>query len=458
MKLHHILHLYHRAGFGIFPETAEALLNKKRKQVVGMLFKASASNAPLTIPTPDIDAYLASLPAGKDSKRFRELLKKSRNKQKAYNQAWVKRMADPKAELRERMTLFWANHFVCRHRNIVYIQQFNNTLRNHALGNFRDFVLAISKEAAMLDYLNNQQNRKGRPNENFARELMELFMLGVGNYTEADVKAAARAFTGWRHNLYGDFRFAQKQHDPGEKTFLGKTGNFNGEDIIDILLEKQVCSIFICRKLYRYFVNDEVNEPYVLEMAEVFRKNYEISEVMHHVFNSDWFYGEENIRTKIKSPMDFLVGIMRVVPFSFNKVGEMLYVQKLLGQVLLLPPNVAGWPGGKSWIDTNTLMVRLKLPSVLLKEGKIAFDVKGEFEDSPDSFEKRNNFNRRLTITKKWDVFERNFHGLSQKELSVYLLGNRLNDGTVEFLDTLEKEDATDFCIQLMSLPEYQLC
>ncbi|MGB5820409.1 MAG: DUF1800 domain-containing protein [Saonia sp.] len=458
MKLEHILHLYHRAGFGISPEAAELFVKKKRKQVIDILFKAAAENTPLKIPTPEIDTYLASPPAEKDPKRFRELLKKSRNKQKTFNQAWIQRMGDSKAELRERMTLFWANHFVCRHRNIVYIQHFNNTLRTHALGNFRDFVLAISKEAAMLDYLNNQQNRKGRPNENFARELMELFTLGVGNYTEADVKAAARAFTGWRHDLSGNFRIAKKQHDWGNKTFLGRTGNFNGEDIIDILLENPACSLFISRKLYRYFVNDEVHEPHVKEMAQVFRKNYEIKEVMYNVFNSDWFYEKQNIRTKIKSPMDFLVGVMRVVPFSFDKVNELLYVQKLLGQVLLVPPNVAGWPGGRSWIDTNTLMARLKLPSVILKEGTIAFDVKGEFEDSPDSFEKRNNYNRRLSITKRWDIFKRNFQGLSQEELSMYLLGSMHNEGTVDFLNTLEKEDFTDFCIQLMSLPEYQLC
>lgn len=458
MEKAHIHHLYQRAGFGIGPEKLSSLLQLDRSKLVETLFDASHTMVPLTIPTPEIDAHLATRPMDRKSKRFKELVKKSRKKHVVYNRAWVNRMATTEEQLRERMTLFWANHFVMRSRNIVFSQQFNNTLRTHALGNFKDFAVAIAQQPGMLDYLNNQQNKKGAPNENFARELMELFTLGVGNYSETDIKEAARAFTGWRHDPLGNFRIAKKHHDLGEKSFLGSTGNFSGEDIIQLILDQPACAHFIATKVYCHFVNDIANEEHVAAIAKVFSKDYDISTMMRFIFNSDWFYAAENIGSKIKSPVDLLVGLMRVVPFSWEKPQQLKYIERLLGQVLLEPPNVAGWPEGRSWIDANTMMVRLKLPSVLLKNGEIAFDVKGEFEDSFEAFSKKNNFSRKLTIATKWEAFEAQYGHLTDGELAFYLLGGTVSAGTKKFLETLELENKQDFCIQLMSLPEYQLC
>ncbi|RKR07036.1 uncharacterized protein DUF1800 [Maribacter vaceletii] len=459
LKDTHIRHLYQRAGFGISPKTVEKLSGLKKKEVVKKLFKSSKSITHLYLPTPDIDAFMQTDTPKKNPKKFRQLIKVSRSKLKDYNLVWVDKMATSNEELRERMTLFWANHFVVRTNNIVFSQHYNATLRKYALGNFRDFVIAIAKEPAMLSYLNNQQNRKGKPNENFARELMELFTLGIGAYTEKDIKESARAFTGWGHTFKGEFVLRKKQHDFGEKEFFGVKGNFNGEDIIDLILKRPECAQFIAKKIYLHFVNDIPNEGRIEELAIVFRENYNIEEVMRHLFMANWFYEKDVIGQKIKSPIDLLVQLKRTIPFSFKKPNEFLYIQRLLGQVLLEPPNVAGWSEGRNWIDSNTMMVRLKLPSVLFMNGTIAFDVKGEFEDSFEEFnKKKSNFNRRLTVTKNWEVFHENYGHLNYEELYHNLISTTTNKGTQEFLQSLKKTNKQEFCVQLMSLPEYQLC
>ncbi len=459
MQKKHILHLYQRAGFGL---TASEFSRLKEKEidVVDALFEASVSSEKLKVNTSEIDAFLAKYSKIEDGvkKVYAELIKQSIKKTIDFNNIWLERMATTSAVFRERITLFWATHFVVRSRNIIFYQNFNNTLREHSLGNFRDLLLAISKEAAMLDYLNNQQNKKGSPNENFARELMELFTLGEGNlYDETDIKESARAFTGWGHNFKGDFEMRKRIHDEGQKTFLGKTGNFDGEDVIDIILLQPECALFIAAKLYKCFVNDTVNEAHVAEMAKVFYKDYDITKLMKFVFTADWFYEQENIGSKIKSPTELIVGIKKIVPFSINIPRQLVYLQKLLGQVLIEPVNVAGWPEGKNWIDVNTMMVRMKLPSVLLKNGTIAFDIRGEFEDDFEEFNKKSNLNRKIDVTTNWNQFDEDIEKLSYQEITNLLLRCALNEGTKTFLKSLEQTDKQEYCIQLMSLPEYQL-
>lgn len=458
MDKEQIQHLYNRAGFGILPSDLRKLSKHSRNQVVKWLLKTSQKSRKLVVPTTEIDAYLRETGGKMNKKDFKALLKKSRSKHLELNKAWLNRMATTESVLRERMTLFWMNHFVVRSNNFLYSQDFHNTLRTHALGNFKSFVIAISKEPAMLDYLNNQQNQKAKPNENFARELMELFTLGEGNYSEMDIKEAARAFTGWRHNRLGEFKFTAKRHDFGKKTFLGKTGNFNGEDIIELILEQDECAEFIARKVYIHFVHDIIDETHIAEMSSVFRNNYDIAELMEFVFTSDWFYNTAYVGSKIKSPIDFLVGMKKIVPFSMEKARQLKYVEKLLGQVLFEPPNVAGWPEGRAWIDANTMMVRLKLPSVLLQDGAISFDVKGEFEDSFEAFSENKNFSRKLLVTKKWNVFKKNFEEISYDELAFYLMGLRVSASSMAFLNAMEKVSKQELCVQIMSLPEYQLC
>ena len=169
--------------------------------------------------------------------------------------------------------------------------------------------------------MNNQQNRKGHPNENFAREVMELFTMGRGHYTEKDIKEAARAFTGWGYDKTGTFQERPKLHDDGEKIFLGQSGNFNGNDILNIILQQRATSKFIAAKIYRFFVNEAVNDQIVDEMATVFYKsNYNIAKLFDYIFTSKWFYNEANIGTRIKSPIELFVGIQRTLPLSFENL------------------------------------------------------------------------------------------------------------------------------------------
>ncbi len=457
MKEKELRHLYWRAGFGLNSKQFDAI-NKSRKNVVNDLFENSKSVLPLKVDLSFLDGITPS-DLKNNPKLAKELREKSRKKIISLNYAWVNRLINPEAILREKMTLFWANHFVCKDSSVLHIQHYNNVLRAHALGDFRAFVKAISKEASMLKYLNGKQNRKAKPNENFAREIMELFTLGVNNYSEKDIKESASAFTGYNHDYKGDFKFRARQHDEGIKTFFGKSGNFSGDDIIDIILENKQCARFISDKIYRYFVNPNPNKRHIDAMADVFFKDYNIEKLMRFIFTADWFYDEENIGVKIKSPIEYLVGIANTVPIKFERKKDILKIQKLLGQTLLDPPNVAGWKGDKGWIDANTIMVRLKLPSVMLNNAMISLKEHGDFSDSfKEKYFKRNKSKLPFKILPDWDAFSKTFKSVKTENLETYIIQGNINNGTADYLETLNKKSKQDYCIQLMSLPEYQMC
>lgn len=458
MKDKHIQHLYWRVGFGILPTQLQILSKKKKKDIIDNLLSVSSKATPLTINTDDIQA-LVGVSLEKLKANRMKIQKLSRQKTIELNKAWIDRLATSDDILIEKMTLFWANHFVCKDNNFIYAQKFHNTLRKHALGNFKDFVVAISQEAAMTKYLNTKQNRKQKPNENFARELMELFTLGIGNYTEEDIKESAKAFTGYSHNFTGEFVLRARQHDESEKTFFGKTGNFTGEDIIDIILEKKQCAKYICEKIYRYFVNDNLDRKHINQMVNTFYPNYDIKKLMRFVLLSDWFYDEKNIGTKIKSPIEFLVGLKKVVPFQFKSNKRLIYLQRVLGQVLFDPPNVAGWKGGKSWIDTNTIVIRLKLPSLLLNNAYISKFKIGE-EDRYTTQKAMNNkrLGKAYQTNANWDSFNQYFKSIEVNDLYKYLIHCTIKSEDRAYLNTLAKVSKQEYCIQLMSLPEYQMC
>lgn len=458
MKSKHIQHLYWRVGFGILPNHLEALSKKSKKDIVNQLFKDSAKATPLQIQTPQIDAILNGLAdmTAVDRKKIQDL---SRKKTIDLNIAWIDRLTNPKELLREKMTLFWSNVFVCEDNNIVYTKQFHNTLRKHALGSFSDFVKAVSKEAAMTKYLNTKQNRKQKPNENFARELMELFTLGEGHYTEDDIKESARAFTGYSHTMCGEFVLRPFQHDNDTKTFFGKTGNFTGDDIIDVILEQKQCAKFICEKVYRYFVNNQLNPSHIDKMVKVFYDGYNIEKLMRFMLLSNWFYAEENIGVKIKSPVEFLVGIKTLVPVEFQNKKQLLFLQKQLGQILFNPPNVAGWKGGRNWIDSNTIILRLKLPSILLNDAYISKVKQSENENmeiKKSAFKKE--YGKFFKTQPDWNAFESRFHKVALKDLHSHILACDINNNTGDYLNTLSRVSKREYCIQLMSLPEYQMC
>lgn len=458
MKDKHIQHLYWRVGFGILPPQLQALSKKNKKDVVNSLIKASDKIIPLSVDTSEIEDLMVT-----SEEKFREnrmkVQKLSRKKTIELNAAWIDRLSNTDHILREKMTLFWANHFVCKDNIFIYAQKFHNTLRKHALGNFKDFVVAISQEAAMTKYLNTKQNKKQKPNENFARELMELFTLGVGNYTEHDIQESAKAFTGYSHNLNGDFVLRKQQHDDSEKTFFGKTGHFTGQDIIDIILDNKQCAKYICEKIYCYFVNENVDHSHINEMVNTFYPNYDIKNLMRFLLLSDWFYDQKNIGTKIKSPIEFLVGLKTTVPFHFKNNKRLIYLQRVLGQVLLDPPNVAGWKGGKNWIDTNTILLRLKLPSLLLNKAYIS-NTKigaGDSLELQKTIDKKHS-NKNYQTNVNWTSFNKNFKNIDVNKLDAYLLSCTINPQAFNYLNSLDKVSKQEFCIQIMSLPEYQMC
>lgn len=450
--------MYARAGFGLCfldKRPAEHLSVKKE---VKELFKTSETNEPLTIVQSNID-YMVLMTGDMLAKK--QALQQQRQQEKDLNLAWMSQMGATNAQLREKMTLFWHNHFACRTNNAFYAQQLNNIQRTYALGSFRDLLLAVSKSPAMLQFLNNQQNHKGHPNENFARELMELFTIGRGNYTEQDIKESARAFTGWGFDKDGMFKVRPFQHDDGEKTFMGKTGNLNGEDIINCLLEQKQTAVFISTKLYKYLVNEIPDPVHVNEMADVFyRANYEIKPLLEYVFTADWFYDDKNTGNMIKSPVSFLVGLNRQFYITYQRPEVLLEFQRALGQVLFNPPNVAGWPGGRNWIDSSSLMYRLKIPSMVLDGGLIDFAGKTDPEDEAYLATIRN---RQSAVSTKvqarpdWDKFLLGIpKGSSKMDIAQFMLEPKLS-ATIQKA-AWQSADIKTLAIELVSTPEYQLC
>jgi uncharacterized protein (DUF1800 family) len=455
-----IKHLYARAGFGIRFEDLHDHENWSTKKAVRKLFKASEIQEPIKVLTENIDLRVHPKDQTDEEKR---MLQEDRNKQeKALNNAWTKQLSETNAQLREKMTLFWHNHFACNIGNAFYEQQLNNIERANALENFKSMLLLVSQSPAMLQFLNNQQNQKGHPNENFARELMELFTVGRGNYTEEDVKESARAFTGWAYDgKTGGYAFRSKAHDDGIKSFLGTTGPFTGEDIINIITSNKQTAVFICTKLYRFLVNDTPDMEHINQMADVFyNAKYEIKPLLEFVFLSQWFYDDKNIGNLIKSPVEFLTGLNRQFYIDYQNPDVLMQFQRTLGQVLFRPPNVAGWPGGKNWIDSSSLMYRIKIPSTILNAGYIDFTGKADPEDEAYLAAVKK---QQLTIIKKvqaqpdWDKFFKEIPKDTTKiEIAQFMLEPNLNKTVTDEVDL--SPDIKTTIIQIVSTPEYQLC
>ena len=276
---------------------------------------------------------------------------------------WLREMLDTPSPLTERMTLFWHNHFVSAQTKVkspVLMLRQNLLLRQHAVGNFATLLHAVARDPAMLVYLDNAQNRKAQPNENFAREVMELFTLGEGRYGERDVKEAARAFTGWSLDPEeGTFVFRRFQHDGGDKTVLGRSGNLDGDDVLDALLAQPACAEFIVGKLWREFVSPEPDAAEVRRIAAVFRNaRYDIRTALRLLLTSDAFYAPDNRAVLIKSPVDLVVGTLHQLNVETGELAPFAFLTASLGQNLFSPPNVKGWPGGETWINSTTLLQR----------------------------------------------------------------------------------------------------
>ncbi|HEY1380191.1 MAG TPA: DUF1800 domain-containing protein [Gemmataceae bacterium] len=272
--------------------------------------------------------------------------------------------------LREKMTLFWHNHFATSNakvRNAGYMLGMYDLMSRHALGNFRDLLQEMSKDPAMMVWLDTNQSKKGQPNENYARELMELFSLGIGHYTEKDIREAARAFTGWEIRD-GQAHFNSAQHDDGTKTVLGQAGGWKGEDVVRICLDQECCPYFICGKLYRFLVSDTAppTRELLAPLAEQFRSSgWDFGALVATVLRSNLFFAPESYRAKIKSPVEFAVGIVRGLEARPHPVNALAARLEGLGQHLFHPPSVKGWDGGPAWLNAQTLLFRQNLALAL---------------------------------------------------------------------------------------------
>ncbi len=282
---------------------------------------------------------------------------------------WLYRMTYSLHPLRERMTLFWHDHFatsIAKVRQPAAMLAQNHTIRAHALGKFRPLLLEMARDPAMLIWLDSNSNVRGRPNENFAREVMELFTLGVGHYTEKDVREAARAFTGW-HTDGKAFTLARSQHDDGPKALLGQSGKWDGADVVRILLEQPSAALFLTRKLYRAFIGeaesppDRLLEPLARRLRE---SDYDVADLMGTMLRSRLLFSGHAFRQRVKSPVEYVVGLLRAVEAKVQGEAAALPLPGLmdgLGQALFAPPNVKGWPGGEAWLNSATLLARHNL-------------------------------------------------------------------------------------------------
>jgi uncharacterized protein (DUF1800 family) len=379
-------HLLRRAGFGAGPKEIAAAAQRGIETTTSALLHPEKT--PDTMQDDDLIARLASLvPERKNGKMPVQVVK----------MWWTQKMLATPNPLVEKMTLFWHGHFATKltgDGDDMLVQ--NRTFREHALGNFRTLTLAISRDPAMLRYLNGNQNFKAHPNENYARELMELFTCGIGNYTEDDVKAAARAFSGWNTQA-GGFGFFPQRHDNDPKTFMGKTGNWNGDDIVDILCAHPATAKRLCTQLFSYFAYTNPEPSVVNALVNTYYSSgYDIKAVVGQILRSKAFYSPKARYALIKSPAQFVIGTVKMLELEpaflikpsdisltddiaaaapgatttvtpaqrrkslqVNRLAGLTLAMRSMGQDLLAPPSVKGWDGNEAWINTTTLQNRV---------------------------------------------------------------------------------------------------
>jgi uncharacterized protein (DUF1800 family) len=381
-------HLLNRTGFGATPAESDRAAARRPEEVVDELLALDPARETFDMPTwvgPDANQRpnFRALRGLSEEERRRKQQEQRREEFQRIGELrawWLYRMRYAKQPLAEKLTLFWHGHFATsleKVRSAYCLYRQNQTFRTHAAGNWRDLLIAVSQDPAMLIYLDNAQSRRQQPNENYARELMELFTLGEGHYTEDDIKQAARAFTGWSI-AFDRFAFEDRplMHDPGEKTFFGETGPFTGREIVDIILRQPPAARFIARKLWVFFGHDHPSDELVETLAGVLRAaKYELKPLLRAMFLSREFYAAETMRTQIKSPVVWLVGTARRLEAPLPGGFVSSSILRTLGQELFAPPNVKGWDGGYAWITTARLLTRYNLAELMTKGGREALAV-----------------------------------------------------------------------------------
>jgi uncharacterized protein (DUF1800 family) len=357
----HAAHVLRRAGFGGTPADIAAFAQLDAQRAVDALLHPSVPEASF----PDYPPELATLPNTMYGQR-----------KTAVQLWWLDRMLRSRRQLVEKMTLFWHNHFataVSKSPPEMMAQQ-NALFRAQGLGNFRTLLSSVTRDPAMLVWLDNRYNTKAHPNENYAREVMELFALGLGNYSEDDVKAGARAFTGWTLKA-GQAFFNPAQHDDGLKTFLGHTGSFDADGAISIIVEQPIHQRFIAHKLLEAFVYSDPEPELIEAVASVYAlSGFDIAHTLGSILRSNVFYSPRAYRAVPKSPIEFAVGTLRYIGAT-QIAPNLPAVLARMGQEPMNPPSVKGWDGGPAWINTSTMLARFNFVNTLIASANVQPDV-----------------------------------------------------------------------------------
>ena len=447
-------HLYRRAAFGATRDELQAGVKTGPEKLIDELLKG-----------------------GKDQETFDADTKHEADNIEKFNTGnllapwWLYRMVYGRHPLREKMTLFWHNHFATSNakvQNAGYMLTQYRLLYAHALGSFRTLLQDMSKDPAMLVWLDGRESKKGNPNENYARELMELFSLGIGNYSEQDIREAARAFTGWQIEE-GKGVFIKAQHDDSEKEVFGKKSNFDGTGIVDLCLEQKSAPYFIIGKLYRYLISETAPAtPELLEpLAQSFRKSgYDSGALVRTVLRSNLFFASQTYRSRIKQPVTFALGIIR--PFRVleesdpgkkkGRIGTVNLAAALqgLGQTLFQPPSVKGWDGGQTWLNGQTLLFRQNLALALTSTVDAQFGDRIDPADLADKYARKSDeelVDLFLEVYLQGDV-----PSAARDKLVGYLKRARPDQMPVYYPEEEKaKHRIRALCHLVLTLPEFQL-
>lgn len=487
-------HLLWRAGLGGNEQQIRLLVSWGPEKSVDYLLNPDKVNDPSPPKADSFDQDIMRPPSeeerqayrmaqrNQDENRLAELREERQRRERMDREQmsevqkwWLKRMIETGRPLEEKLTLFWHGILATSFRVIedsyhMYLQ--NQMFRKHALGNYGEMLKALIRDPAMLAYLDNNDSRKNRPNENLAREIMELFSLGIGNYTEKDIKEGARALTGYtfRDNA---FFMDSANHDTGGKTILGRSGNWDGDDFVDIILAQPACSRYVARRLYSYFVADvppgerggdrDLPTPQrkvLRELADMLKvRKYEMKPVLRRLFLSEHFYDDTFISQQIKSPAILTIGAVRSLNTPVRDLSILNDAMDLMGQRLFLPPSVKGWEGGRSWINTSTFFVRQNL---------LAFLLTGKKPQGYDSSADTTTYNAAALFAgaEKGSPLDRGEPRAVVEAVLKLTIGHAptsaieplVNFAQSRGTNALEPETLIGLLLLATSMPEYQLC
>ncbi len=461
-------HLLRRAGFGGSPSeiarAASAGMNAAVDALVEFPANDGLPSGPALIAEEGAADVLAKLPAAAQPADAgdagnaaliamrKERFRLRREQARANVTWWLGRMLATPAPLQEKVTLYLHGHFAtAENQKNIYgldIVEQNQLLRRYALGNWRELTHAIARDRAMLKWLDNARNVKAHPNENFARELMELFTLGIGNYTENDVRESARAFTGYTFvRRTGQFYFAAARHDDGTKTFLGRTGNLDGDDVIDVIFAQPAAPKYFARRLLEFFVYSDPEPELVDAVAALIRKNdFNMAPVFSTLLRSNVLYSDRAYRALVKSPVEFVIGSYKLFGVTDVK-PDVLPVLGRMGQVPFHPPSVKGWDGGAQWLNTQTILARENFASGLMTD---AMQSKSFFGGGPPS----NARDASLLLT--GTILQGDASSASLANLEAYLDGRGTSaNGTLSGENYEERIRGAAYLT--MAMPAYQL-